>query len=77
MEKNPSVPDGDITPAPARSSRTTVRAQVLAAERESIITARRQGNKVLPDARNPVGLALSGGGIRSATFCLGVLQAIE
>ncbi|HEV8317323.1 MAG TPA: patatin-like phospholipase family protein [Vicinamibacterales bacterium] len=77
MEKNPSVPDGDITPAPARSSRTAVRAQVLAAERESIITARRQGNKERPDARNPVALALSGGGIRSATFCLGVLQAIE
>jgi choline dehydrogenase-like flavoprotein len=30
----------------------------------------------LPPPSNPVGLALSGGGIRSATFCLGVLQAL-
>ncbi|MBV8102679.1 MAG: hypothetical protein JOZ31_26360, partial [Verrucomicrobia bacterium] len=30
----------------------------------------------LAPAPNPVGLALSGGGIRSATFCLGVLQAL-
>jgi choline dehydrogenase-like flavoprotein len=30
----------------------------------------------LPPPRNPVGLALSGAGIRSATFCLGVLQAL-
>jgi choline dehydrogenase-like flavoprotein len=30
----------------------------------------------LPPPPNPVGLALSGGGIRSATFCLGVLQAL-
>src|SRR5262245_63492235 len=60
-----------------QSSRTAVRAQVLAAERKSIVTARRQGNQEQPDARHPVGLALSGGGIRSATFCLGVLQAIE
>src|SRR5690242_3253370 len=29
-----------------------------------------------PEARDTVGLALSGGGIRSATFCLGVLQAL-
>lgn len=77
MAKHPSAPGGDIPAAPMKWSRTAVRAQVLAAERESIITARRQGNKDQPDARNAVGLALSGGGIRSATFCLGVLQAIE
>ncbi|MGE8153241.1 patatin-like phospholipase family protein [Pseudomonas vancouverensis] len=29
-----------------------------------------------PDPKRPWGLALSGGGIRSATFCLGVLQAL-
>ncbi|MDP9525599.1 hypothetical protein Q7L59_05015, partial [Pseudomonas protegens] len=29
-----------------------------------------------PAARGNWGLALSGGGIRSATFCLGVLQAM-
>ncbi len=32
------------------------------------------GSETLPD--NTVGLALSGGGVRSATFCLGVLQAL-
>ena len=30
-----------------------------------------------PDTEHLVGLALSGGGIRSATFCLGALQAFE
>lgn len=29
-----------------------------------------------PDPRSQWGLALSGGGIRSATFCLGVAQAL-
>jgi len=31
---------------------------------------------VAPDSNNAVGLALSGGGIRSATFCLGVAQVL-
>ncbi len=30
-----------------------------------------------PESANVVGLALSGGGIRSAAFCLGVLQALD
>ncbi|HET7058590.1 MAG TPA: hypothetical protein VFI05_07650, partial [Nitrospiraceae bacterium] len=30
----------------------------------------------VPEPTNRIGLALSGGGIRSATFCLGVLQAL-
>ena len=30
----------------------------------------------VPPPSNPIGLSLSGGGIRSATFCLGVLQAL-
>jgi hypothetical protein len=37
------------------------------------------GQRILapPEAANLVGLALSGGGIRSAAFCLGALQALD
>jgi hypothetical protein len=47
--------------------------EVLAAERERIATQR--ANRGIQGAR-VVGLALSGGGIRSASFGLGVLQAL-
>jgi hypothetical protein len=60
---------------------------VLTAELEEIEQSRRQRgqNPLATDTPNPVrrardselmGLALSGGGIRSATFCLGVIQAL-
>lgn len=46
-------------------------------ERESVMARRRQiGGDVSSDAGDAVGLALSGGGLRSATFCLGVLQSL-
>ncbi len=51
---------------------------VMAAEREWI-QARRAIAKV-PEGnpqRDSVGLAFSGGGVRSATFCLGLMQAFE
>jgi hypothetical protein len=49
-------------------------AEVLAAEREAIAEARERSGI---DLEAPLwGLALSGGGIRSATFNLGVLQAL-
>jgi hypothetical protein len=38
--------------------------------------AQGQGNDSSSDLPDRIGLALSGGGIRSATFCLGVLQAL-
>lgn len=44
-------------------------------EGELVASRRAQVGKN-PDAPIRVGLALSGGGIRSATFCLGVLQAL-
>jgi predicted acylesterase/phospholipase RssA len=50
-------------------------AEVCAAERKEI-EARRRALKV-PAEAGLVGLALSGGGIRSATFSLGVLQALS
>ncbi|MFP3646543.1 GMC oxidoreductase [Paraburkholderia sp. SIMBA_054] len=55
-----------------------------AAEAKAIVARRAKANRASP-AANPnvtllpddtIGLALSGGGIRSATFCLGVMQAL-
>jgi hypothetical protein len=43
---------------------------------EAQITERRELNRIHPSDAPRVGVALSGGGIRSATFCLGVFQAL-
>jgi choline dehydrogenase-like flavoprotein len=43
---------------------------------DAAIQSRRQDALVSANPSGRVGLALSGGGIRSATFCLGVLQAL-
>ena len=52
-------------------------AAAIDAEEAREIAARREGLKGKPeDGRDAVGLALSGGGIRSATFCLGVVQVL-
>ena len=52
-------------------------AQVQALELSAIHAARqRDGMAASASPDRLVGLALSGGGIRSATFCLGVLQAL-
>ncbi len=48
--------------------------EVATAEREYIEAWRRKTGRA--DGRELTGLALSGGGIRSAVFCLGVLQAL-
>ena len=40
------------------------------------VNARRKAAFVESNPHGPIGLALSGGGIRSATFCLGILQAL-
>jgi hypothetical protein len=54
------------------------RSEVLRAEREAIAERRRQTYGEGDHAAKPLtGLALSGGGIRSATFCLGVLEELE
>jgi hypothetical protein len=50
--------------------------EIQAAERE-IIRQQRARRGVEPDPDRTIGLALSGGGIRSASFALGVLQALE
>ena len=55
-----------------------VRGEVLRAEREAIAERRRHAYGDGDHADRPLtGLALSGGGIRSATFCLGVLEELE
>lgn len=43
---------------------------------KALVRMRRQKYPSLDQAAQSVGVALSGGGIRSATFCLGVFQAI-
>jgi hypothetical protein len=70
-------------PRRARSARQVVEAfpAVLAAERAYIAERRKlagTGEEVADQTRlRPIGLTLSGGGIRSATFNLGVLQALS
>ena len=51
---------------------------VCLSARESLLVWRRRARVTGEDPNRPerLGLALSGGGIRSATFCLGVLQAM-
>lgn len=43
---------------------------------DAVIRNRRAAAGLEPDSRNPIGLAVSGGGIRSSTFALGVLQRL-
>jgi hypothetical protein len=65
---------GAATPdAQGREQRGAFELEIEAAAADST------GQPVLtpPEAANVVGLALSGGGIRSAAFCLGALQALE
>lgn len=52
--------------------------QVIEEEREKYIDPRRRDHRILEEGEDPSlwGLGFSGGGIRSATFCLGVMQAL-
>jgi predicted acylesterase/phospholipase RssA len=43
---------------------------------QKLVAERRRALHGADDGRRPWGLALSGGGIRSATFCLGLLKAL-
>jgi hypothetical protein len=54
------------TPAPRRS---------IPAHEQVALTQRRKLNDIDPE-KPTIGLALSGGGVRSATFCLGLLRAL-
>ncbi|MBT2304497.1 patatin-like phospholipase family protein [Variovorax paradoxus] len=43
---------------------------------QELVATRRKALAGVDDGRRPWGLALSGGGIRSATFCLGLMKAL-
>ncbi len=71
--KTPTLPSFDPLHPPDYVERTH---HVLAVEREGYLKERRQRNGLPPlSDDNIVGLAISGGGIRSATLGLGLLQA--
>ena len=66
------LPDSSFTQSSKPSYPT-----VLAAKERFAVCRRRTAAGLPPnDGHNLVGLALSGGGIRSATFSLGVLSAL-
>ena len=50
--------------------------QINASEREAVARRRQKYKIATSSGKNAVGLGLSGGGIRSATFCLGVVQVL-
>jgi len=70
---------------PFRAAQSVSADQVMTLERERILTRRaklnekagRAGDSVGNPAEDAVGLGLSGGGIRSATFNLGLLQSLS
>jgi patatin-like phospholipase len=62
----------------ARSERLAIlQRRVQLQEEEARANAETQLRAEAPTVTNATGLALSGGGIRSATFCLGVVQALH
>src|SRR5260221_12324806 len=63
-----------VSPTNARPNEDHYPAALKSAE-EDAVRGRRILNGTDPDAP-VVGVALSGGGIRSATFCLGLFQAL-
>jgi hypothetical protein len=66
----------ESAPAPAKKLFTLDHDDVIAAERP-YLEARRSNNTLPSVEAEPLwGLAFSGGGVRSATFCLGVIQAL-
>jgi hypothetical protein len=66
----------DLEQASRRGEADGSSAAQCTAERSAIASRRERHGLAAPTDDNLVGLALSGGGIRSATFSLGVLQAL-
>ena len=75
-----STPAGENTAAPSPHAIPDVYPNELASAEDRLIDTLETGRRAragLTDVKAPrIGLALSGGGIRSATFCLGVLQSL-
>jgi predicted acylesterase/phospholipase RssA len=68
--------DGKTAAKPTSIKATTLPPQLLLVETR-LVKERRQAAGLTADTETPlVGLALSGGGIRSATFSLGIVQAL-
>jgi hypothetical protein len=75
-----SLPPDDFLPSPgdAPAHSRHLPDEIVIAERQEIARRRTTYGLEAPDPQHTPasGLALSGGGIRSATFCLGVVQAL-
>ncbi|MBA3592122.1 patatin-like phospholipase family protein, partial [Methylibium sp.] len=84
----PGLPASSVTEAPAAATAAVAVAETAAAAaaatatladlthtEAALLKARRKLAGVAPDMPT-VGLALSGGGVRSATFCLGLLRGL-
>ena len=64
-----------LTEKPSEDKRQKVWSEAFAEELQVVNT--RRGEKKLDEDKNLVGIAFSGGGIRSATFGLGVLEGLK
>ena len=89
-EQGVEQPAGSPAPQPETTRGSVVYAPELRRREVALLRARREKARALAGADRPgvvpegdrlpddaVGFALSGGGIRSATFCLGVFQALS
>ncbi|MCJ9670344.1 MULTISPECIES: patatin-like phospholipase family protein [unclassified Neorhizobium] len=86
-DKNPNtLPDNSVSDAGQDTSTTLTFAEMFSKEKATVGAVRKRGKpdrlslgkeKETASAKPQVGLALSGGGVRSAAFSLGVLQALS
>src|SRR5258707_6080958 len=72
-EKTPAAPVEAAAPGPSRGIITDFN-EIYGAEYADIVDPNFSGKRSPSVDDKMTGLALSGGGIRSASFCLGVLQ---
>jgi len=68
--------DLDFGIIPGQLIEPQVASEINAAEANEVRTRRNHYRLDTKPGKNAIGLALSGGGIRSATFCLGVVQVL-
>lgn len=68
--------DNEMLASPRWRPMGFVEANELASREKEIVSARRQQHKIDPEQNWAAGISLSGGGIRSATFAIGVLAAL-
>ncbi len=73
--RNAKQPAHDDKTTEALRHYVTDRKEVI--QQDDIAKTETRGTSRLSGADDLTGIALSGGGVRSASFCLGVLQALE